>query len=787
MTKRTLYTGLAWLMIFCLNGMLAACQSDEMEIQGTKSVAINLYTATLTPAKTRATEVGVEILNENVIKQVDLFLYPKDKATGEPAFFTTFTKSNLIYTIADGSSAPKATLTVDLPLDAYYKLFPPGSGETACTAFVIANRLPEAHNPLPDSKTIANLKANAVLYAPGFSVTEGSAQQAMKNKVQDCFVMYGQADLAREDRNLSGDIPVKRVAAKVSLELSSIADRVTDENGVTWLPDKEHVYVAYRHQMVRTNLGMEPATDENLYTPMAADMSDVQFVKMMYVDKADDKHEIALNIPFYTYPADWQSNENSRPYLVLVVNWKKEGSTTGEHQVTYYEVPVNDAKGYVQSNNYYRIIQEVDVLGSLTEEKPVPLNPSFMILNWGNVMSGSSDKTDTEAALDRIEYLVVDETNIEMHNVKSQEIFFFSSQPIVVVDVKMKHLNVNDENAVYEDITGSWADTDGEYVFTPTTSTLNNKNPLTVKIHNADPNNPDAPTFLTVEHELINKMSKESDYTDYKFEITIQHKDDSRYKETITITQYPMIPVKAEQNSDYNDKSSNSDDTSDKNGYVFLNNGTTNNLGSISGLSGNNSNPNRYIISVTALDMSSSYIIGDPRQTSINNLSWNSAAAQTMKYNSDNNSRRMSYYHPTDETSRTSNMISPQFMIASSYGKTSSLNKENAKKRCAAYQEDGYPAGRWRIPTQAEIEYIVQLSAWGIIPVLFGTEGSYSGTTYWSANGAITVVPGYGTATAVSNPSSNSSYYVRCVYDTWYWTDKCDKTKFTWGDKAGDL
>lgn len=162
MTKRTLYTGLAWLMIFCLNGMLAACQSDEMEIQGTKSVTINLYTATLTPAKTRATEVGVETLNENVIRQVDLFLYPKDKATGEPAFFTTFTESNLKYTVADGSSAPKATLTVDLPLDAYYKLFPPGSGETACTAFVIANRLPEADNPLPDSKTIANLKANTV-------------------------------------------------------------------------------------------------------------------------------------------------------------------------------------------------------------------------------------------------------------------------------------------------------------------------------------------------------------------------------------------------------------------------------------------------------------------------------------------------------------------------------------------------------------------------------------------------------------------------------------------------
>lgn len=782
MTKQTLYTGLAWLLIFCLNGMLSACQSDDTELLGTKSVTITLRTATLTPAKTRAREAGVKDLNENVIKQVDLFLYPQDNATGEPAYFMTFTENQLTYSEPN----KQATLELNLPLEAYYKLFPQ-SDVTECKAFVIANRSAETENPLPNSKTIASLKTNTVLHAPDFNKTAGTGVAIMQNQKQGSFVMYGEADLTRNNRNLSGNIPVQRVAAKVSLELSKIADEVSDENGVTWVPDKEHVYVAYRHQMVRTQLGMRPAESEHLYTPTTDDMKNMNFVKMKYVEKDDDMNELSLDIPFYTYPADWRRDENSRPYLVLVVNWEKKGSTTGEHQVTYYEVPVNDAQSYVQNNSYYHIIQEVDVLGSTKEETPVQLKPSFMILNWGDAMTGTSDKTDTDAALDRIEYLVVDETNIEMHNIKSQEIFFFSSQPIEVVDVKMKHLNVNDEDAAYEDITGGLAVTDGEYVFTPTTSTLNNKNPLTVRIHNADPDNPDAPTFLTVKHELINEMSKKSDYTDYKFEITIQHQGDSRYKETIKITQYPMIPVKAEQNSDYNDKSSNSGDTSDKNGYVFLNNGTTNNLGSISGLSGNNSNPNRYIISVTALDMSSSYIIGDPRQTSINNLSWNSEAAQTMKYNSDNNSRRMSYYHPTDETSRTSNMISPQFMIASSYGKTSSLNKENAKKRCAAYQEDGYPAGRWRIPTQAEIEYIVQLSAWGIIPVLFGTEGSYSGTTYWSANGAITVVPGYGTATAVSNPSSNSSYYVRCVYDTWYWTDKCDKTKFTWGDKAGDL
>lgn len=154
------------------------------------------------------------------------------------------------------------------------------------------------------------------------------------------------------------------------------------------------------------------------------------------------------------------------------------------------------------------------------------------------------------------------------------------------------------------------------------------------------------------------------------------------------------------------------------------------------------------------------------------------------------------YYHPTDENNdRTANMISPEFMIASSYGVTSDITKENARKRCASYQEDGYPAGRWRVPTQAEIEYIVQLSAWGKIPILFGyvPTSQYYGddATYWSANGVINVNSQTGDTNMVNVPTNQANTYtsaVRCVYDTWYWgrdeDDKCTKTEYTWGDKT---
>ncbi len=156
-------------------------------------------------------------------------------------------------------------------------------------------------------------------------------------------------------------------------------------------------------------------------------------------------------------------------------------------------------------------------------------------------------------------------------------------------------------------------------------------------------------------------------------------------------------------------------------------------------------------------------------------------------------SNTLMYYHPTDETERTENMIAPEFMIASSYGVTSDISKEAARKRCASYQEDGYPAGRWRLPTQAEVMYIVQLSAWGIIPHLFGyvttnNDGTVTGrdqdAPYWSANGQIMVNAGQGTA-RVYNSTTNTA--VRCVYDTWFWgrdeDDKVTRTQYTWGDE----
>ena len=124
-------------------------------------------------------------------------------------------------------------------------------------------------------------------------------------------------------------------------------------------------------------------------------------------------------------------------------------------------------------------------------------------------------------------------------------------------------------------------------------------------------------------------------------------------------------------------------------------------------------------------------------------------------------------------------MISPEFMVASSYGFCNgTFTYANAEKRCATYQEDGYPAGRWRVATEAEIRYIIQLSSWEVIPELFSPN-----IEYWSAHGRITVDNNHNITN--NGTSTTATARVRCVYDTWRWgTDQLtDRTKFTYGDE----
>jgi hypothetical protein len=107
-------------------------------------------------------------------------------------------------------------------------------------------------------------------------------------------------------------------------------------------------------------------------------------------------------------------------------------------------------------------------------------------------------------------------------------------------------------------------------------------------------------------------------------------------------------------------------------------------------------------------------------------------------------------------------IISPLFKIQSTYGAAVYAPYfKVAQKRCATYQEAGYPAGRWRLPTLAEIAFIVKLQSASVIDLMFNKNE----VGYWTCTGSRIIADDSFKYTA----NYDGTCYVRCVYDLWYW------------------
>lgn len=331
-------------------------------------------------------------------------------------------------------------------------------------------------------------------------------------------------------------------------------------------------------------------------------------------------------------------------------------------------------------------------------------------------------------------------------------------------------------------------------------------------------------------------------YSPYTIDVKVRHIDKNEFNEGLTVVQYPGMYIEADRNPGgiYNSGYTRAwvstgfwsgyykyTATTTNYGFAYVNptyhwmedNDTNNpnpepfgyweNSSTLGGLleitsSSSNKNPNMYVITVTTLFNSEDpYIIGDPRvnyysndlsgnndmavptRNDGNEGSWSVSSPALYKENASTTNRQLKYYYPTNESDAYQWMVAPKFRIASSYAEMSSVDRYNCRRRCASYQEQGYPAGRWRMPTYGEMKFIVWLAKTGKIPPLFNTG------VYMTAQGAYTV----GDDGSLIE-SSRTSGWVRAVYDEWYWeeeknyvlqTNSSGGYDFTWGDMPRNL
>ena len=443
--------------------------------------------------------------------------------------------------------------------------------------------------------------------------------------------------------------------------------------------------------------------------------------------------------PFYTYPMTWNDGDEKEPFIKLVVPWaylNAQGQPAGQKQF-YYKVPCPGLR--LDANTWYHIKLDVAILGGDDFEAMLEITGQYYVVPWN-----TKTVVEADAEIKDARYISVPAHEYNMYNTSELNVLITSSN----------ESELNLKSVYYYDFVNK---SNTDY-----TSTARSNNWITY--------DDDSRTF-TINHTLNNDITSSSfDSSPYIFTFEIRHSgtsDDHKYTTgDIVVTQYPALYI----------------DELQSNKYVFVNtysNGETaqddsrNSLGSIANRSeikdsGDNTNSHMYRIHVTSV-AGMDYVIGDTRM-------WSSSSVSTL-------TNLGSDYQATAAINE--DMIAPVFMVASSAGKTGSLSYQFAETRCAAYQESGYPAGRWRLPTKAEIMFLIQLSEKSKIPQLFTPDSALNNGGYWCSSGVVYPLTDktvhYLDFDEAKGYHSNTNW-PRCIYDSLYWGDDATTSYLTtWG------
>lgn len=266
----------------------------------------------------RATEPGVDALNENKIESLQILFY----------------KGGTLYWSVSPAPAADGNYNIPIP-EAQQQGF---DGSSTYDIYVVTNltfTAPQQESDLakiPVSESVAKLP-------------------------NDKFVMQGktskQIDLKTPEGKQLGAVELRRVASKL---------RITPTVQITGYELDGEIQVKFVGATDRGYLTAEESADGA--TPISYDYRATQ----------DQQPQL-----FYSYYSDWSSNDEA-PYYLLNVPLKKEGETTAVNY--YYRVALTPAEPHFTANKLYDLKLGIHKLGSTTPEEPVSITGSLSILPW---------------------------------------------------------------------------------------------------------------------------------------------------------------------------------------------------------------------------------------------------------------------------------------------------------------------------------------------------------------------------------------------------------------------
>lgn len=600
-------------------------------------------------------------------------------------------------------------------------------------------------------------------------------------------------------------IGLTRAAAKLLLDIN-VADSFTDEAQNVWTPMRSEMWVNFINARKTSTVKADTLAFDlksNFFNTSQAAPDSVASAKTGFTTWKVS--------PVYTYPQRYQTSDVTAPYFKIFCPWRCEKKGPNNF---YYKIILPKMTTF-QRNKIYRLKVDLDVVGG-TEDDWAQVVDSVYVADW---WAPSVIESVFENAL----YLDVPVRTYTIYGIDSLVVPVVSSNMIQVIGT-----GTGTNPQVQGTKTNLY---DGSSVTVNPTITSVTKDGFTLK------------------HVLnTNITSPDFDCTPITYTMIVKHTEGGLTKEVpVTITQYPSIYAEADLSNGYayvnsyansnisggrhHSQSSGFSSTYTNRSYNSRGNnadgsdelGSMNYLGDVTSQNNNNK---QYVVNVSVLPegyrvagMTDDAVIGDPRVKG--SLTYNYLGYYGNGANGTITRDVQSKYNGVADN--TQNVIAPALRIASSWGATTTIrNVDRAEERCAAYQENGYPAGRWRLPTIAEIDFLIMLSTYEHIPALFTTNhdtkytrsgggfgGNYRYTAsgdyyggYWSNGPSIYVGVPYteadhstpfvlGTGSEVSTTyytdpdpnNSNTRYslslllinneyfdvHVRCVYDEWYW------------------
>lgn len=363
-------TNLTYYLVSLLTviGMLTACTEDStfpLSSQEKEEGRVILsYTVDGSAmVATRAPEKGNEERNENLVKELDLFIFRNGTIiTEQPLYFTP--------EINDPQTGTYNPLDTGLS---------PDDIKNGDQVYLVAN----CHNAVSNVKTLEELKNKTI-------------GDLICYDKQDQFVMDGKVTIEASmwtDKDLHIQINLKRAAAKVRLHFASSTDWAQVSyrfchyaNTATVLEQEETEEYTYVNDLVLT----DDPTEENQLTPATA---------------------ITENgtqcLVLYTYPNNWYSGngnpEDDHLNVAPPINSDRETRillrAPFDGKLYYYDIPVNfrlplendateikfeDYKDLyrIQRNHIYDITVTIDRAGGSESEPVILPSINYYVVEW---------------------------------------------------------------------------------------------------------------------------------------------------------------------------------------------------------------------------------------------------------------------------------------------------------------------------------------------------------------------------------------------------------------------